>query len=462
MVFKDVFKRFVDCSPVSVMARATLENIFAPDKMEALFHRTAEKQYTRELWFSTVVDLMSLVVCREHGSVHAAYQKKQEDVAVSINALYKKLNRLELRVSQELVRYTAQQIGKLIRHMKGTRAPLLPGYHVLILDGNHLAGTEHRLKVLRRTGAGALPGQALVLLDPQLMLIVDVFPCEDGHAQERSYLHEVLPSIVPKDLIIDDRNFCTTQFLFGIWRRKAFFLTRQHARNLYWRTVGKRKYMGSTSRGRIYQQWAVLTDPETGEELRVRRITIVLKKPTRDGDKELHLLTNVPVKDADALTMATVYLRRWTLETAFQEMTVHLKCELNTLGYPKAALFGFCVALACYNLLAAVKGALCAVHGETKLQKDISTFYLTDEISRVYHGMMIAIPPVEWQIFQTMTTPQLSRVLLQLARYLKLNAFQKHPRGPKKPQPPKTKAKNQHVSTAKLLAEAREKSKINA
>ena len=42
----------------------------------------------------------------------------------------------------------------------------MPGYPIRILDGNHLAGTEHRIKELRALRAGALPGQALVVLDP--------------------------------------------------------------------------------------------------------------------------------------------------------------------------------------------------------------------------------------------------------------------------------------------------------
>ena len=46
--------------------------------------------------------------------------------------------------------------------------------------------------------------------------------------------------------------------------------------------------------------------------------------------------------------------QRWTLEQAFNELTTHLRCELNTLGYPKAALFAFCVALMAYSVLAVV------------------------------------------------------------------------------------------------------------
>ena len=64
--------------------------------------------------------------------------------------------------------------------------PLLEGYRVKILDGNHFLATEHRLKELCLVADAPLPGKALVILDPQLCLATKVIPCEDGHAQERA------------------------------------------------------------------------------------------------------------------------------------------------------------------------------------------------------------------------------------------------------------------------------------
>src|SRR5204863_1895199 len=140
-----------------------------------------------------------------------------------------------------LVHVTASRLGPAIDAMNGGRAPWLPGYRVRILDGNHLAGTEHRIKELRPIGAGALPGQALVVLDPRLMLVTDVVLCEDGHAQERSLLDRVLALVGAKDLWIADRNFCTTNFLFGIAAVGASFVVRQHAATLHWEFAGKRR-----------------------------------------------------------------------------------------------------------------------------------------------------------------------------------------------------------------------------
>lgn len=453
MVLGEVFERFLDSSPVCVMLRAVMENVFAPAKLDAVFHAAAVEQYERELLFSTVVDLTSLVVCRITPSVHAAYNRLRDRIPVSVKALYDKLSHIELSTARALVQHTAREVRTLVHRMEGCCAALLPRYRVRILDGNHLAGTEHRLQVLRGTGAGALPGQTLVLLDPQRMLIEDVIPCEDGHAQERSLFDQVLPIIEARDLVIDDRNFCTRAFLFGLRRKKAYFITRQHA-SMPWQPQGKRRYVGQCETGTVYEQAALLTDPETGEQLRLRRITLKLYKPTRDGESEIHLLTNLPAK-VGACKVARLYLRRWTLETAFQELTMHLRCELNTLGYPKAALFGFCVALSCYNLLAAVKGALRGVHGEQTLKQQLSNFYLTEEISSVYRGMMIALPASQWEPFQTMSLAELARTLRRWARRVDLGNYHKHARGPKKPQPRRARAKSQHVSTARLLAEQR-------
>jgi len=451
MVFSELFERFAESCPACVMHRALMENVFAPEPLDALFQRVAVAQYQRELLFSTLVETTGQVVCRISKSVHAVYVSQRERMVVSLKALYDKLSHVEPTTSRALVQWTAQRVGELIDRSKGRRKPLLAGYRVRILDGNHLGKTEHRLKILRGTAAGALPGQALVLLDPQRMVIDDVVPCEDGHAQERALLGQVLPSIEPRDLVIDDRNFCTLAFLFGLMRRKAYFITRQHGR-MPWEPQRKSRYVGRGETGRVYEQMVELRDPETGRVTHVRRITVKLKAPTRDGDSEIHLFTTLPTK-VSATKVAELYRKRWTVEQAFNELTTHLRCELNTLGYPKAALFAFCVAACSYNLLAVVKGALRGVHGEKTVETRVSNFFLTNEIQEMYGGMMVALPPEEWRCFQTMPVASLARHLRRWAKAADLTKYPKQPRGPKKPKPKRPNAQFQHVSTAKLLAD---------
>jgi IS4 transposase len=108
--------------------------------------------------------------------------------------------------------------------------------------------------------------------------------------------------------------------------------------------------------------------------MRVRRITVKLTEPTRDGDTELHILSNVPTRRASAVQLARLYGQRWSIETAFCEITTTLACEINTLGYPKAALFTFCLALLAYNAVSLIKAALRHAHGRQKVNDEVSGY----------------------------------------------------------------------------------------
>lgn len=451
LTFGKLFRPFIEERPICVMARGVLEHLFDPERIDTLFERTAEVQYTRELLFSTVVDLMGQVVLGVQPSIHAAYQAQAEKIGVSDQAVYDKLNHVELRVSAELVRDSARQAAPVIRALGGALPPLLNGYRTKILDGNHLSASEHRIEALRRTWAAPLPGKILVVLDPELMLADDVFLCEDGHAQERSLLGEVLTSVQPGDLWIADRNFATIDFMMGIDARHAAFVMRQHG-TLQGELIGTRSCKGKTETGKTYEQPLGITH-SSGETLTLRRITIQLNRPTRDGDREIHLLTNLPIRAAGARKVAQRYGKRWTIETMFQELTETLTCEVNTLGYPKAALFGFCLALLAYHAVSVIKAALRASHGRETVERNISAYYLSLELTQTYAGMMIAIPPSHWKKFRALTPAEMAQTLTMLAAKANLRRYQKHPRGPKKPPPKKSKYKNGgHVSTAKLIA----------
>jgi IS4 transposase len=451
MLLGKIFERFANGSPLTVMLRGTLEYALRPELLDQLFAQTARHQYTHKLLFSTLVDLTALVVCRIHSSHHAAFQADPAQVGVSLRALYDKLDHTEPAVSAATVQHVADRLLPVLQERNAGLAPRLPGYRMRILDGNHLAATQHRLKELRPLRSGPLPGQALVVYDPQWLLVTDVVPWEDGHAQERALLGEVLPLVQPLEVWVADRNFCTTDFLFGISARQAFFVIRQHAQTLHWELQGKRRYCGRSATGKVYEQ-AVQLEDECGHLLMGRRVTVELDQPTRDGDTEIHILTNIPEEDADALAIAEAYHGRWTIETAFGELAATLSAEIDTLAYPRAALFCFCVGLVAYNVLSVLKGALREVHGEAKVMEEVSGYYIANEVARTYGGMMIAIPEEWWLVFARMTVKEFAGVLKDLAQRVRLETLKKHPRGPKKPVTKKPKNnKEPHVATARLL-----------
>jgi hypothetical protein len=93
---------------------------------------------------------------------------------------------------------------------------LLAGYRVKILDGNWLAGREHRLAETRSQTAAPLPGKALAVFDPALDVIVDLEPSADAYTQERAVLPAVLERVQPGELWIADRNFCSRGLLWEL------------------------------------------------------------------------------------------------------------------------------------------------------------------------------------------------------------------------------------------------------
>lgn len=446
------FQPFVMARPICVLARATLEHLFEPQQLDELFQRTAVKQYSHKLLFSALVEMMVAVVLCVEPSVHAAYRKRQATFTVSDQAVYDKLQAMELGISAALVADSATKAAAVIDELGARRAPWLPGYRTRILDGNHLAATEHRIKELRTVWDGPLPGTTLVVMDPSTGLSTDIVQTPDGHAQERSLLDDVLALVEPRDVWIADRNFCTHKFLFRMDAAKAFFIIRQHG-NVQGKLQGKRRLVGEGPTGKIYEQKIVLTFE--GEFRTFRRITIELRVPTRDGDWVMHILTNLPAEVSGAV-VADCYRRRWTIETLFAEVTATLACEIDTLCYPKAALFVFSLALLASNAVAVVKASLRAAHGE-KEADDLSGYYLALEIKQVHEGMMIALPAENWHVFQSMTSKQFARILKDIAGHADLARYRKSRRGPKKPPPKRTKHSNGgHVSTHKILTERKQ------
>lgn len=449
MLMADLFDKFAKKAPVAMMARAALEFALEPGAVDGLFQKHAEWQYQRKLLFSTMLDLTALVVCGVHPSVRAAYQAMREQVPVSLTAVYEKLGGVETATSEALVAHSAARLGAVVAQL-GTEQRWLDGYRVRVLDGNHLAATERRLEVLRGCAAGPLPGQALVVLEPESGLAVQMVACEDGHAQERSLLKPIIAAAGPNDIYIADRNFCTLSFLFGLANRPSHFVIRQHA-NLPIASNGTLRRRGRTDSGAVFEQAITLRMGEV--ELSARRIVIRLDTPTRDGDTEMAVVTNLP-PSVDARTVADLYRRRWTIETLFARVERNLQSEIAALGYPKAALFGFSVALAAANVFAIVHAAMDAAKRVDKTAADmaLSDFAIVEAARSVQGGMDIVLDDQVWKPFHTMAPRTFAKRLIAWGANVDWRRFRKATRAPKNGTAKRTRFKNKpHVSTARLL-----------
>lgn len=454
MILSEIAQQFLRQSPFAFLSRATFEHEWTDDFLNDVFEETSVNQYTRELLFSAAVDVLAAVVLRGARSVRASYieQRRREQLGVTLASVYNKLNGIEPSTAAALVRRSASRSETLIGKMKAAKPPLLPGFRVKVLDGNYIAATEHRLGVLREVKEAPMPGMALVLLDPSLDLAIDIFPCENGHEQERALIDSVLSHVEEKDCIIADRNLCTTRMLFGLQERKATFIIRQHGNCLGWRAEGERRDLGQVDSGFAYEQMIRATHKD-GRTILLRQITVELDQPTRNGDTELHIITNLPRKVARGRRIAQMYRERWKIEKLFLHLTEALRCEINTLGYPRAALFGFSLALAAYNVLSTVRAAVRKEHGEEEEER-LSESVLAEEIGATTRGMMIALPPSSWEDFQKCSVEEFSEFLLEAVKAIDLRWYRRSTRGPKKPAPKRRRVggPSNHVATSKLIA----------
>jgi IS4 transposase len=441
-------------SPVTVMARLVLQQAISPEWMNAVFERHRRTQYMGELLFSTTVDVMSLVVLGQRPSLHAA-AKAAVDLPVSLVSLYAKTNGIEPQVIAALVAGSAQRLTPVLEPMLERQTPLVPGYQVRIIDGNHLPASEKRLKPLRQFRGAALPGQSLVVYDPDRDMVVDLVPCEDAHAQERALMGPILASAQPGQLWMADRNFCTRRILLGWHHARSTFVVREHACSPNAVPVSRLRKIGRIDTGVVYEQQVGIED-EAGETVLFRRIELRLDQPTEDGDTVIGLLTNLPQQQSlPAMEVAQLYRRRWKIETLFQRLESVFHSEIDSLGQPCAALFAFGVAALAYNVLSVVHTAIRIRHELAAAQLEISTYYLAMEMRTYYAGMMMAVPAACWQIYEGLTPRQLGNTLMQIAAHADPRRLRKHTRAPKAPKKKTYVSKKivqQHVSTARVMA----------
>ncbi len=450
MLEASVYKRLAREAPEAVMVRMILEHALEPRAVDEVFEECREDQYTRTLLFSSIVELMALVVCRVRRSVNAAFKLQRDKFDVSLKSVYNKLNATDPGVCAGLVTHAAERMRRIVEELNVAERPLIPGYQTRILDGNQLAATEHRLQELRTIASGPLPGKALVVYSADCGLITDVYCSQDSYTQERRMALEVLDNIEPGELWIADRNFCTAAFLWQIQASGAFFLVRRHAANVRFRATGPERRNGPSETGLVYETPIVIED-RFGGEFAARLVRVELKSPTRDGDTSLELLTNLPPQ-VTALVIAQAYRQRWQIETVFFELDRVFQGEIKTLGHPGAALLAFCLSLIAYNALRVVRTALAAVHGAPAAAQ-VSEYYLTELVFTDWRALNIFAAPQDWTDKFGQASPRtIASALRSAAQQVDMHRLKKATRGPKKPPPKRISHKRKpHVSTYRVL-----------
>ncbi len=430
------------------MARMVLEHALPAGWVDEVFEAHRERQYSRELLFSTVVELTALVSLGLRPSLHAA-ARQMPTLPVSLGSLYDKVNHTEPAILRALVRGSAGQLAPVMAAL-GTGASL-PGWRVRVLDGRHLPASEKRLAPLRGLHGAALPGQSLVVYDPDSGLVTDLVAHEDAHASERAAVEPLLGSAQPGELWIADRHFCTRTVLAGWQTAGAGFIVREHGRHPRLVGPGEWQGRGRAGTGQVREQ-AIRSEDQPPW----RRVELALDVPTEDGETTIRLWSNLPA-DVGAGQIAELYRARWRIEGMFGRLESVLNSELASLGRPRAALLGFAVSVLAYNLLTLLARCVEQAHQQQEPPPKVSAYHLALQARSSYEGLLIAVPPECWPPWHSATPECLAERLLSLARHIDPRQVATSRRKPK-PKTPKgyvdAKTARAHVATARLLAQA--------
>jgi len=439
-------------APAAVLFRSLFARVFSDECIDRIFREHKQRQVDGDLLFSSLIRLLTPVISGSLPAVHSSYQEMEEEIGVSHQAVYDKLRGVETPVCEALVRIPGLDLAKVRKQSKTLGRDPIPGYHTFIIDGKRLDATEHRLPETRAMKSAPLPGTVLGLLDMRLEMFVNIVCHPDAYVCERKIVQPLLTSIPKGGLVLVDRNFCDGPLIGDFLRAELYFVVRHHGRSPRWRKIAgcRRIKVGQNARGgTAYEQEIEVLLPG-GVWYRVRRITIQLVEPTRDGDTELHLLSNLP-SSVSALTIADTYAERWTIETCLEYLAQSLNAEINTLAYPGAALLCFSLALTLYNMMSTLKALL--LKFSTASQKpDLSYYYLALEISRTCWAMMNLFDSKYWIQYARMSDAQYVDYCKAIAENANLRRYRKHARGPKRPPPKRISGKRRpHVSTHRIL-----------
>lgn len=319
------------------MAHLALDHALPASWIDEVFQAHRQRQYPRELLFSSVVELMLLVTLGLRPSLHAAARKMADRLPVSLAALYAKVQRTEPAVLRALVQGSAERLVSVSGCLPERHS--LPGWQLRVFDGNHLPASQKRLGPLRGFRGAALPGHTLVVYDPDSALVCDIVACEDAHQSERTGAAALIERAQPQQVWIGDRHFCTQAILLGLAERGAGFIVREHARHPRLRASGPWSPSTDIDTGQVRKQVIELAEPHEGLSPPWRRIEIALHTPTDAGDRTIVLWSNLPAQ-IDAPTLARLYRQRWRIEGMFGRLESVLNSEIKTLGHPRAALLG--------------------------------------------------------------------------------------------------------------------------
>jgi hypothetical protein len=456
----------MDAASREVLARMPLaeavltlwRRIAEPSYLDKLFEQHRGRCYAKLLSFSMIVGIVRDALLQHEGSGRKSMEhaRARSELETSFAAVYGKLGRIPIPVSMAFLSGSSARLLEVYPENDKARVPIPPSlaaFRPIAFDGKAIKNVAKRLKPLRGAAGGLLGGRTLVALDVRTGLAMAMHGHPDGDANDTRFVSDLVP-IVRKlvagpRLFIVDSGFCDlTQTAHFTAESDDQFIVRYHPKVQFNRDPQRPVLQGRDRRNRVYQEeWGWLGVARNPKRRYVRRIT--LKRP---GEKDVVLVTSLCDEEAyPATDLLEIYLKRWNIEQAFQQVTEVFGLSALIASTPEGTIFQFALCLVLYNMIQVVRGIIAT--SVEKPRDEISTENLFDDVKRELTAWSVVIKHNDTLVYfeEEWTLERTRARLSELLGNLWEDRWRKAPPRKKKPPHPDRETKRTHGSVFRIL-----------
>jgi hypothetical protein len=431
--------------------------VASPTRLQSLWDDFRGRCYDKLLSFELMVRLIADSLLQYGGSGRRSFEKTQErnELPCSVQAVYGKLGRLPVPVSQAFLDESTVALGEVFPQASERKVPQSLGeFRVCILDGKAIKQVAKRLKPLQGLTAGLLGGRALVAMDWQTGMAVCMHAHPDGDANDVRFMPELLPVVRQRlagpRLYVMDRAFCDLQQPARCTEVTGdHFLVRYHPKVPFQHDPDRPKGSGSDERGRPFtEDWGWLGSKRNKKRRYVRRIVL-----QRTDKESIILVTDLlEASRYPAADLLWLYAERVGIEYLFQEVTEVFGLQGLISSNPKGCIFQFAFCLLLYNMIQVVRAYV--AQGQERKVETISAEKLFDDVKRELTAWNIMIDvPTTLLYFEA--EPTVTTLLRRLAETLGQSWSETWVKAPPRRNRPKRTAKGgrTHGSVYRILQE---------
>jgi Transposase DDE domain len=445
--------------PLAELALRLLEAVSNDSFLQGVFERYRGRSYERVISFPTLVHLLADALVEHQASGRQSFQRAQQDgqLQASLSALYGKLGRVPLSLSQGLLLEGSCQLQELFPPAARTPLPAsLASMNLIAFDGKKIKHVARRLQATRGQ-VGQLYGGKLVVglwINTRLALAFSADP--DGEVSDTPLLPAVVRQVRSRiggiRLWIGDRLFCDLDQPGLLGQQGDHFILRFNKRVSFQADPQRPAQQGTDSQGRGYvQEWGWIGTAKDRRRRYVRRITLY-----RPGEEEVSVITDLlDEQQYPARDILEAYLLRWEIENCFQQITEVFSLRRLIGNTPEATVFQASFCLLLYNVVMVARGLV--AQAEQMAAEEISTEQLFYDVQRQLIAWNEVLPAEETVLLlPPLTLEQTRQRLRELAqglwseRWRKTTGAQKPP-----PQVSQQYPKGGHTSVFRLLQKAK-------